>query len=194
MAKSVVSRPGGRSSRIKDAVYAAVESLLAEHPGDLPSMAAIAKRAKVNPTSLYRRWRDAHVLAGAVAVERLMRELPVPDTGSLRKDIVGWAAAVVRSLGTRRNVALLRIMTAVPEATNGSKDLDELPIGRRARELEAMLARGRKRGETTPELMDVMELVLAPIYLGALFLGPFKSAVGIERLVDRALALTALRE
>jgi AcrR family transcriptional regulator len=157
-------------------------------------MAAVAKRAKVNQTSLYRRWRDTRLLAGAVAVDRLMRELPVPDTGSLREDLIGWAASVARSLGTRRNVALLRIMTAVPESGRGATNLDELPIGRRARELEAMLIRGRKRGEKTPGLMDILELVLAPIYLGALFMGPIKSAAGVERLVDRALALSALRQ
>jgi AcrR family transcriptional regulator len=153
-------------------------------------MAAIAERAKVNPTSLYRRWRDVRLLAGNVAVDRLMRELPMPDTGSLRDDLIGWAASVARSLSTRRNVALLRIMTAMPEPGIASTDLSELPVGRRVRELEAMLLRGEKRGERAPELMDILELVLAPIYLRALFLGPLKSATGVERLVDRALALT----
>lgn len=177
---------------MKAAVYAAVERLLAENPGDLPSMAAIAERAKVNPTSLYRRWGDVRLLAGAVAVDQLMREHPVPDTGSLREDLIGWAASVARSLSTRRNVALLRILTAVPESGSRSSNLSELPIGRRAHELEAMLLRGKRRGEKTPELMDVLELVLAPIYLRALFLGPVKSVAGIERLVDRTLALTML--
>jgi hypothetical protein len=86
----------------------------------------------------------------------------------------------------------LRIMTAVPEPGTGSTDLNKLPIGRRARELEAMLTRGKKRGEKTPELIDIFELVLAPIYLRALFLGRIKSVGDVERLVDRALALTAL--
>ena len=40
---------------------------------------------------------------------------------------------------------------------------------------------------------DTLELVLAPIYLRALFLGPVKTTRGIDRLVDRALALTELR-
>ncbi len=160
---------------------------------NLPSMAAVAERAGVNPTSLYRRWRDVRLLVGAVAVDRLMRELPVPDTGSLRDDLIGWAASVARSLSTRRSVALLQIMVVVPRSGTGSKDFRNLPIWRRARELEAMLLRGKKRGENAPELMDVLELVLAPIYLGALFLGPIKSAAGVERLVDRALALTALQ-
>src|ERR1700677_3732726 len=91
-------RPGGRSSRVRKAVFEAVEGLLVERPGDLPSMADIAGRAGVNPTSLYRRWHDVRILAGEVAVERLMRDLPVPDTGSLRDDLIGWGAAAARGL------------------------------------------------------------------------------------------------
>src|SRR5277367_4263928 len=110
----IATRPGGRSSRVKEAVFAAVEALLAENPNDLPSMTAIAERAGVSPTSLYRRWGEVRLLAGAVAVDRLMQELPVPDTGSLREDLIGWASAAARSLSNRRDQALLRIMTAAP--------------------------------------------------------------------------------
>jgi hypothetical protein len=38
----------------------------------------------VNATTLYRRWTDARELVAAVAVGRLMRDNPVPDTGSVR--------------------------------------------------------------------------------------------------------------
>ena len=191
--KAPAGRPGGRSSRVKEAVFAAVEEFLAENPGDLPSMAAIAERAEVNPTSLYRRWGDARKLAGAVAVDRLMREMPVPDTGTLRGDLIGWATTAAKSLSKGGTVSMLRIMTAAPERGSKTTDLRDLPIGQRVAELEAMLARGKKRGEKTPEMMDVLELVLAPIYLRALFMGPIKTARGIDRLVDRALALTELR-
>jgi hypothetical protein len=37
----------------------------------------------------------------------------------------------------------------------------------------------------------VLELVLAPIYLHALFLGPMAGGDGVARLVDRVLALAA---
>jgi AcrR family transcriptional regulator len=191
--KAPAARPGGRSSRVKEAVFVAVEEFLTENPGDLPSMAAIAERAQVNPTSLYRRWGDARKLAGAVAVDRLMREMPVPDTGSLRGDLVGWATTAAKSLSKGGTVSMLRVMAATPETGSDMTNIRELPIGRRVAELEAMLARGRKRGEKTPEMMDVLELVLAPIYLRALFLGPVKTTKGIDRLVDRALALTELR-
>jgi len=184
----LATRPGGRSSRVKEAVFAAMEALLAENPSDLPSMAAIAERAGVSPTSLYRRWGEVRLLAGAVAVERLMHELPVPDTGSLREDLIGWASAAARSLSNRRDLALLRIMTAVP-AAGSAGDPRDLPIGRRIGELEAMLARGKARNEPTPPMMDVLELVLAPIYLHALFLGPMEGGNAVARLVDRALSL-----
>jgi AcrR family transcriptional regulator len=189
----VKRRPGGRSSRITQAVFDAVEALLTEAPSTIPSIAAIAQRAAVNPTTLYRRWTDARELVGAVAVSRLMRDNPIHDTGSVRGDLIRWGNSVARSLSTRRNIALLRILTATPSAPAGVADmrsLRELPIGRRVVELETLLARGKKRGEVTPKVMDVLELVLAPIYLHGLFLGPLRNA-SVDRLVDRALALAA---
>lgn len=193
MAKLPVKRPGGRSSRITQAVFDAVESLLAEAPSEIPSMAVIAQRAEVNPTTLYRRWTDARELVGEVAVRRLMRDNPVPDTGSVRGDLIRWGNSVARSLSTRRNITLLRILTATPTAgaaVSDMRSLRELPIGRRIVELEMVLARGKKRGEITPKVMDVLELVLAPIYLHGLFLGPLRDA-SVDRLVDRALALAS---
>jgi AcrR family transcriptional regulator len=193
MAKLPVKRPGGRSSRITQAVFDAVESLLAEAPSEIPSMAEIAQRAEVNPTTLYRRWTDARELVGEVAVSRLMRDNPVQDTGSVRGDLIRWGNSVARSLSTRRNITLLRILTATPTAGAAASDmrsLRELPIGRRIVELETVLARGKKRGEITPKVMDVLELVLAPIYLHGLFLGPLRDA-SVDRLVDRALALAS---
>ena len=193
MAKLPVKRPGGRSSRITQAVFDAVESLLAEAPSEIPSMAEIAQRAEVNPTTLYRRWTDARELVGEVAVSRLMRDNPVPDTGSVRGDLIRWGNSVARSLSTRRNITLLRILTATPTAgaaVSDMRSLRELPIVRRIVELETVLARGKKRGEITPKVMDVLELVLAPIYLHGLFLGPLRDA-SVDRLVDRALALSS---
>ena len=193
MAKPPMRRPGGRSSRITQAVFAAVESLLSEAPSEIPSIASIADRAEVNATTLYRRWTDARELVAAVAVSRLMRDNPVPDTGSVRGDLIRWGNSVARSLSTRRNVALLRILTATPTSGAGVSDvrgLRELPIGRRVVELEMVLARGKKRGEITPKVMDVLELVLAPIYLHGLFLGPMRDP-SVDRLVDRALKLAS---
>jgi len=188
MKKPAPARPGGRSERVKTAVFDAVEHLIADDPSGIPSMAAVAERAGVNPTSLYRRWGDANILAAEVATERLVRDLPVPDTGSLHGDLTGWASNVARNLNNRKNSALLRIMTATARASRTARDLNSLPIGRRIAELEAMLARAQKRGEYAPDLMDILDFVLAPIYLRVLFMGAIRDAEFVGRLVDRVLS------
>ncbi|MFT3905827.1 MAG: TetR/AcrR family transcriptional regulator C-terminal ligand-binding domain-containing protein [Steroidobacteraceae bacterium] len=183
-------RPGGRSNRVRAAVFAAVEALLAEQPDSLPSMAAIAERAGVNPASLYKRWKEPRLLAAEVAAERLVRALPVPDTGTLRGDLVGWAQAAASSLMSDRDVTMLRVMMSAPRTTTPFEDLRQLPVARRLDELQQMLERAQERGEATPTLRDVLELVLAPIYLHALFIGSTQALGGVERLVDRTLATT----
>lgn len=188
MAKKPPSRPGGRSARVRDAVFDAVEALMAQNKGALPSMAEIASRAGVNPTSLYRRWGDTKYLAAEVAFDRLNRDFPIPDTGSLRGDMLGWASAAARHLSERKNSMLLRIIAADAQSPRA------LPIEQRGAELEAMLDRARKRGEAAPDLLEMFEIVMAPIYSRLLFFGPIHNPADYAaRLVDRALALAGTR-
>jgi AcrR family transcriptional regulator len=188
MAKKPPSRPGGRSARVRDAVFGAVEALMAQNKGALPSMAEIASRAGVNPTSLYRRWGDTKYLAAEVAFDRLNRDFPIPDTGSLRGDMLGWASAAAKHLSERKNSMLLRIIAADAQSPRA------LPIEQRGAELEAMLERARKRGEAAPDLLEMFEIVMAPIYSRLLFFGPIHNPADYAaRLVDRALALAGTR-
>src|SRR5277367_3379761 len=92
------TRPGGRTAQTRAAVFAAVEALLAEKSPAEVSMVEIAERAGVAATSLYRRWGDVRALLMEVAVERLMQDSPLPDTGTLRGDLLAWATAIAASL------------------------------------------------------------------------------------------------
>jgi len=99
-------RPGGRSARNKAAVFEAAATLLAERGYEAVTMTDIAQRAGMAATSLYRRWGDVRALIMEVAVEKLMRERPLPDTGSLRGDLLAWArpiAAASRAVKARRS-------------------------------------------------------------------------------------------
>jgi AcrR family transcriptional regulator len=190
MAKKPPSRPGGRSERVRGAVFAAVEALMAQNKGDLPSMGEIAAHAGVNPTSLYRRWGDVKYLAAEVAFERVNRDFPIPDTGTLRGDMLGWASAAARHMSERKTSMLLRVVAA------GTQSFPEraLPIEQRSKDLEVMLERARARGEAAPDLLEVLEIVMAPIYLRLLFMGPIRDpSFYAARLVDRALALAQTR-
>ena len=189
MRKQPVARPGGRSSRVKEAVFDAVEALMAENPRGIPSIGEVAARAGVNPTSLYRRWGDASVLATEVAVERLMTKAPLPDTGSLRGDLMGWATNTIRKQKGKKNLALLRVLAATVQTDDSARNGRLNIVMRRGQQLQTVLERAKARGEPTPYLSDVLEIVLAPIYLRALFFRPIDDVDDIERLVDRLLAI-----
>jgi AcrR family transcriptional regulator len=179
-------RPGGRTARNKAAVFEATASLVAERGYEAVTMTDIAKRAGVAATSLYRRWGDVRALMMEVAVERLMRERPLPDTGSLRGDLRAWARAIAVSLTSREGSSFFRtvIATTTPAGGDGSKR--NAALKRRGEQLAVMLDRARQRGENPPDVTDVMDHVLAPLYVRALFGRPLTRAVA-DRLVDRLI-------
>jgi hypothetical protein len=53
--------------------------------------------------------------------------------------------------------------------------------------MELMLERARQRGEKPPDVAELMDYVLAPLYMRALFGRPLSKAVA-DRLVDRLVA------
>src|SRR5215475_633174 len=179
-------RPGGRTARNRAAVFEATASLVAERGYDSVTMTDIAKRAGVAATSLYRRWGDVRALMTEVAVERLMRERPIPDTGSLRGDLRGWARAIAANLVSPEGTSFFRavIATTIPAGGDGSKR--SAALKRRGEELAMMLDRARRRGESPPNVTDVMDHLLAPLYLRALFGRPLSKAVA-DRLVERLI-------
>ncbi len=185
-------RLGGRSARVKTVVFDAVEALLRDRPGETPSIPEIAERSGVNKTSLYRRWGDIRTLLAEVAVDRLVRDEPIPTIASVRENLTAWTISIARSVGDQHSLSLLRIMTLAPEAPSKEADIMKTPLGRRLAELHAMLELGRQRGELVPTVGDVIEVVLSPIYMHALFLGPIQEPEGTVRLVDRLFLVTRL--
>ena len=176
-----MTRPGGRSARVRDAVHEAVVELLAAGEIDA-TIPKIAERAGVNPTSIYRRWgsRD-HVLLDA-AVTRLRTTSPIPDTGSLRGDLLGWAEGVERAMRDRRGQIMLRalVATMAPDA----EPVEYLRA--RGDDLQAALDKAAARGERVPTVDEVLDFVLAPLYLRVLFRRPVEPGTA-ARLVGRLL-------
>ncbi len=192
MATASSKRLGGRSARVKTVVFDAVEALLLERPGETPSIPEIAERSGVNKTSLYRRWGDIRTLLAEVAIDRLVRDEPIPTVASVHENLTTWTVGIARTVGDQHSLSLLRIMTMAPEAPSKESDIMKTPLGRRLAELHAMLELGRQRGELVPTVGDVIEIVLSPLYMHALFLGPILQPEGTARLVDRLFLLTRL--
>jgi AcrR family transcriptional regulator len=186
-------RPGGRTARTAVAAHEAVLDLLAEQGREGLTMRQIAARSGVHEATLYRRWRDVDVLVLDAATERVSSTLPVPDTGSLRGDLRGWAATVAAFVVGPGGFVLF---DAVRRANlSGTDDDDDARrrraqarryVDRRLDQLREALARASARGEPVPELEDILDQLIAPLYVRAAF-GYRAVDQGLDDLVDNAL-------
>ena len=178
-------RPGGRSARVVAAVHAAVNELVADgNPGDV-TVSEIAERAGVNPTSIYRRWGTLEALILDVEEARVEVRSPVPNTGTLRGDLLAYARQVAREISRPGGMAFLRAVLAVRQSGDTQHDG---PLRKRAGQLQTMLDRASDRGESAPALTDVLDCILAPIYLRAIFGVGRPREEHLALFVDRALA------
>ncbi|GAA3552741.1 TetR/AcrR family transcriptional regulator [Amycolatopsis ultiminotia] len=166
---------------MREAVHAAVIELLVSGETEA-AIPRIAERAGVNPTSIYRRWGTAANLILDAAVSRLRATTPVPDTGSLRGDVEAWATGVERSLNAPDTQVLLPALVAA-QGTDASP-AEHLLV--RLADLEQMLTVAAERGESTPPVEDLLDHVLAPLYLRALLRIPIEPGFG-ARLAARVL-------
>jgi AcrR family transcriptional regulator len=181
---TVIPRPGGRSARTKEAAFAATAALIAERGHEAITMTDIADRAGVAATSLYRRWGDVRILMMEVAVEQLTRKRPLPNTGSLRGDLRTWARRIAANLKSREGSTFFRtfIATAMPGDADGSARA--AAFRPRVEQINEMLERARQRGEKVPSVDDVVNYLLAPIYVRVLFGSPTDESLA-EQLADR---------
>ncbi|MEU2081271.1 TetR/AcrR family transcriptional regulator [Streptomyces albus] len=182
-------RPGGRSARVRAAVHQAVTDLVAERGYGNFTVGDVAARAGVADTSIYRRWGNLEALTQEVAITRLTEQSPIPDTGSLEGDLRSYAAHVARDVSGPDGPAVLSLAVALSTAgPDGARARDDF-LAERTRQLQVMLDRARDRGEQPPDALDVLDHILAPMYvrvlLGAGPLGPDYAGT----LVDRLLAL-----
>ena len=78
--------------RTRAAVLGATADLLAEVGYEELTVEAVARRAGVHKTTVYRRWPTKPDLVADAARERSVQLVEVPDTGSLRGDLTALGA------------------------------------------------------------------------------------------------------
>jgi AcrR family transcriptional regulator len=175
-------RPGGRSARVTTAVHAAVDELLVESgPGGF-TVADIARRAGVNPSSIHRRWGSLEALILDVEAARLTDLSPMPDTGSLRSDLLAYARTVAADIPRPGRLAFLQALIGAGDL---SVEQRQAFLIQRATQFQAMLDRARERGEPTLDFTVIVDCVLGPIYLRHL-LGLSVGEPDLELFVERA--------
>ncbi|WP_433246265.1 TetR/AcrR family transcriptional regulator [Streptosporangium sp. CA-135522] len=178
-------RPGGRSVRVRAMAHQAVTDPVGERGYGNFTVGDVAARTGVADTSIYRRWGTLETLLMDVAVTWLTTTSPIPDTGSLDGDLRTYAANVARDITGPDGLAVLRLVIALSTAGQQGLHARDAFLAERARQLQVMLDRAGDRGEHPPDGLEILDHVLAPMYIRILFgAGPLTTAY-VGGLVDR---------
>ncbi|MFJ9930025.1 TetR/AcrR family transcriptional regulator [Streptomyces misionensis] len=165
-AKSKDSRPGGRSARVRAAVHRATVDLVQEVGAEKVTIPVVARRAGVNPSSLYRRWGTISALLADVAAQR--QDEGAPELlGDLRKDLERAAVWTLTDLSQPGGVAFFRAEVA-PDVDERRAGLREC-LERVSTRFHAALEAAERRGESAPPLERVLDHVVAPLYFRVVF-------------------------
>jgi len=176
-----------RGESVRQAVLAAAAAELTTTGVDHVTIADIAARAGVHETSIYRRWVTKEALLLETAQVYTADEIPLPDTGSLRGDLVALVLALDAFLGSPLGGAMLRIAstTSTEDGATARESfwLDRLSSSR------VMVERARSRGELLPTApVDLlMQALVGSVHMGATFVRRPFDRNRAEGLVDLLL-------
>jgi AcrR family transcriptional regulator len=186
-------RPGGRSARVRAAVLRATLNALLDGAADDLSIREVAQRAGVHETSIYRRWGTrANLILDAVLSE-IEAAVPIPDTGSLRGDLLDLLTAIAAFITTPVGQVLLRL--ALRNDLPESQDVRERFWAERFTTGQTVLERAQARGELRPGLdyRLVTETLVGTLYARLLLTrGPIDDTL-VAQVVDLILAGIAAR-
>lgn len=158
-----LKRPGGRSAQVQSVVRQALEELVAEQGRDKVTVPAVAERAGVSASSIYRRWGDVNGLLDETASHKLDPNRPLPETGQLRTELAAWAKELITHLNKPGNASLLKAAAAL------AGDEDTNCLRNRRNEATALVTRAQARGEVTPSVQQVLDHLIAPIIYRLVF-------------------------
>lgn len=175
-----------RGEVLEAAIFDAVWAELAATGYAGLTVGAVADRARTSKAVLYRRWPGRAELVFAALVQHVPAPGDVPDTGSLRDDVVGFLTSIVRGWRTRNIDALWGLLAETardPElaALVRSELVDQVRDGPMA----VIVERAARRGEADPAAVTLRRL-RAPLDLvrSELLLHGAVADDAIEEIVD----------
>lgn len=181
--------PAGRSRRLdserEQAILRAAYELLGETGYQGLRVDAVAARAQASKATLYRHWpTKAELVTDAVRTCKAA-DAPLPDTGSLRGDLLAWfddMACMIRSEEGPVLAGLFMALHTDPELAAQLRQMREskIPLA------ETICARAEARGELRPgydpRLVD--EIVPPVVFMRGFALGEPIDQPFLEHLVD----------
>ncbi|MFD8022645.1 TetR/AcrR family transcriptional regulator [Streptomyces lavendulae] len=174
-------RTGGRSARVRTQVVEAVGALLVESGYDALTVDAVAERAGVHRTTVYRRWRDVGGLLADVLDAAADDGWRPADTGSLEDDLTALNQEVYDALrpggadatdgsgsGGNLTTALIAASFRSAQAADALTRFWEGRYARSAPVADRAVARGELR--PGPDTRALLVTATAPLYQELLLL------------------------
>lgn len=182
-------RTGGRSARVREAVLRATWEILLEQGVDGLTFSEIGRRAEVHGTSVQRRWGSRENVLFEALRTYGTEALDIPDSGSLRGDLVGFSRALSAYFATPVGKSILQMVVA-----NADNDPDFAThraefVQIRVAAMQTMIRRAAARGELREGIDDevALDLALGPLYVRTLITRQPIDDGFIERFVDTLL-------
>lgn len=194
---SLRRRPGGRSARVREAVVAATVAELQQSGYDKLSITAVATRAGVHESSIYRRWKTREGLLVEATFALFAQKIVIPNRGSLLEDLLALMAAAGRHLSSPLGCAAMQFALAARDDDALAREMRE-QWTLRFQALRQAFDRAAARGEWPQEAdpWPLMQGLIGAVYLRVFVLRepvtPRSLRPLLESLLDHAAACRSI--
>jgi len=150
-------------------VLDAVAAVIAEKEVGGLTIDAVARRAGVARTTVYRRWPTRGALIADLLVSRARLEIPAPDTGTLEGDLTALTTAAAAAL-RGPNLSILRAAVSTSAAGDDVAAAFGIYWAERTRVVAAIIERAVQRGDAPADTDAalVLQAAAGPLWLTAL--------------------------
>ena len=190
MCRRAASGPAGAARVFRSAVLGATLAELSTAGYSALSLQGIAHRAGVHKTTVYRRWGSRDRLLLEAILERSSERVPIPDTGSLRGDLLAVATAVIAMITTPEITAAIRAFVSEaprePALAVSGHEFWEARFSLTREVIERAVQRRELPKNANPDL--AIEALIGPIYLRLLVTREPLDAEYAGQLVDHVIA------
>jgi AcrR family transcriptional regulator len=190
---SPTERPRVEGDRELQILEATLE-VLADVGYDRLTMDAVAARAKASKATLYRRWTNKVSLV-IDALHHSKGPAEVPDTGSLRDDLLGLVCGMGGLVDPEVVATFASVLTAIARDPDFAEAFRRDVVGPKLAASQQIWERARARGEVREDVdLTLLEPALAGIVLHRLFvMGEQPTPELITRVIDQIILPAATR-
>jgi AcrR family transcriptional regulator len=179
-----------RGAKVRAAVLAATLAELAATGYAALTIEAVAQRADVHKTTVYRRWPDREALVIDALTDHVATERPIPDTGTIEGDLRELARSLARLLAKPDDRAVMSVLFSdaarLPEIAQIKRQFYVDRIQRGAPVVARAVERGELPAQVDPE--ELLKTLIAPLHLRLLATEEPVDEDAADRAVEVTLA------